>query len=814
MMLHDLRFGLRTLSRSPGLAAAAVLVMGLGIGANATIFSLVNAVLLRPLPAAKPDELVRLQGIGPDGGQQTTSYPDYADYRDQNEVFTGLAASSLIPVSLGGGDHAEQLLGEIVSGNYFSVLGVRPASGRIFLPAEDRPGADRIVVISHGLWRRRFASDPGVIGRTLVLNGGSFNVVGIAPQEFTGTFAGVFIDLWVPLQQAGSWLGPQWLSDRDSGGLRLIGRLKPGISLELAQTSLSALAARLAQDDPESRRGEGVVVSPATVLHGSLRGSVSAFLAIVMGVVGVVLLTACANLAGLLLVRAAGRRREMAIRLALGATRSRLARQVLTESLLLASLGGLAGVLLAVWTSQLMNLFNPLPPSIPIRFDLSPDARVLGFTLGLSLLSGLMVGVAPAFQATRSDPAPALKDESGSLAGGPHRSRLRGVFVISQVAMSVILLIGAGLFLRSLRKARGIEPGFEPENALAIDIDLQSRAYSREQAERFYGEAIRRIAALPGVLSATVADLAPLDLATQTTGVVIEGQEPGPGRGSLLVSFNRIGSSYFETLRIPLLGGRDFTERDDAGRPGVVIINETMARRFWPGEDPVGRRFRLAGDERRGLAASSVEVIGVAANVKYRTLGEDPQPHLYLPYRQNYDFARTLLVRTGRDPGGTIPAVQRELRGLDQEGFFARTLVQHAGLSLLPARMAATLSAAFGTLTLLLAVVGVYGIVSYSVTQRTREIGVRMALGARPADLLRLVLGQGLKLIATGVAAGLAGAFLLTRFLSTLLYGVSPTDPLTFAGVALLLAGIALLATCVPARRAARLDPMVALRHE
>jgi len=812
---QDLRHALRALTKNPGFMAAAVLVLGLGIGANTAIFSLVNAVLLRPLPAVRPDELARLHGTGPDGGQLTVSYPDYADLRDQNEVFSGLAATGLIPVSIGDGEGAQQALGEIVSGNYFSVLGLQPASGRFFLVDEDRPGGDRIVVISHGLRQRLFATDPGIVGRTLNLNGDAYSVVGIARPELTGTFAGIFVDLWVPLQQAGSWQGPEWLADRDAGGLRLIGRLKPNVKPRQAQAAMSTVAERLAQVYPESRRGEGVLVAPATLLHGGLRGSVSAFLAIVMAVVGVVLLTACANLAGLLLLRAAGRRREMAIRAALGASHSRLARHVLTESLLLGSLGGAAGILLAVWTSPLLYLFNPLPPSIPIRFDLGPDGRVLVFAFALSLLTGVLVGLAPAVQAMRADPAPALKDESGSLAGGRHRSRLRSAFVIMQVATSVILLVSAGLFLRSLRNARGIEPGFEPENALAMDIDLEPRGYSPEQGERFYGETIRLVAALPGVRSATVANLAPLDLATPRTAVLIDGHEPGPEEGNLLVSFNRIGLSYFETLRIPLLSGRDITERDDAGRPGVVIINETMARRFWPGENPIGRRFRLSGDPRRGLAPSTLEVIGVAANVKYRTLGEEPLPHFYLPYFQHYDSGRTLLVRTAGDPGGMITAVQRVVRGQNPavEGFFGRTLVQHAGLSLLPARMSAALSAVFGTLALLLAVVGVYGIVSHSAAQRTREIGVRMALGARPADLLRLILGQGLKLIGTGVAVGLAGALVLTRFLSSLLYGVSTTDPLTFTGVALLLAVVALLATCIPARRAMRVDPLSALRE-
>jgi predicted permease len=812
-LAQDLRHALRGLGRSPGFTAATVLVLGLGIGANAAIFSLANAILLRPLPASHPDELVRLHGSGPEGGQRSVSYPDYADLRDQCEVFSGLAATSLVPVSVDRGAGNTQALGEVVSGNYFAVLGLQPLAGRFFGADEDRPGR-RVVVLSHGYWENWLDSDPALLGRTLVLNGDAYGVVGIARPEFTGTFAGVFADFWVPLQAAASWLGPGGLSDRDAPGLRLIGRLGPGVRPDRAQAAVDVVSDRLALAYPESNREERFRISEASLLHGSLRGAAAAFLAILMGVAGVVLLTACANLAGLLLVRAAGRRREMAIRVALGAGGARLARHVLTESVILGTLGGAAGILVAVWTSPLLYRFNPLPPSIPIRFDLALDGRVLGFAWALSLLTGLLVGLAPALKAMRADPAPALRDESGGLTGGTHRSRLRSAFVVLQVATSVVLLVGAGLFMKSLRHARGIDPGFDPGNALAIDIDLQARGYGPEAGERFYQETLRRVAALPGVVSTTYADLAPLDLATPTTPVVIESGETAPGRGDQALSFNQIGVSYFETLRIPLLRGRDFGERDDAGHPAVAIVNETMARRLWPGEEPIGRRFRLAGDERRRLSPATLEVIGVAANVRYRTLGEEARPHFYLPYLQHYDAGRTLLVRTTGDPGGLIPAVQAAIRGQDPAvgGFFARTLSEHAAFSLLPARMSAVLTALFGTVALLLAVVGLYGSVSYAAAQRTREIGVRMALGARPAALFRLILGQALPLVASGVAVGLAGSFVLTRFLSSLLYGVSATDPLTFAGAALLLAGVTILATCIPARRAMRLDPLSALR--
>ena len=813
---QDVRQALRMLRKNPGVALVAVLTLALGIGANAAIFNLVNAMLLRPFPATDPATVVRVNGkTSTSAGRRTTSYPDYVDYRDRNTVFAGLTAVSLVPVSMRQSEKMEQLLGEVVSGNYFTLLGVHVAYGRTLLPEDDRPGAERVVIVSHGLWQRFFGSDPRLLGRTIILNGDSYTVVGIARPEFTGTTAGLFSDLWVPVQQAEAWFGPGWLHDRKGAGLRLIGRLKNGVSVSQAQAAMNTLASQLELAYPESNRGIGVQVAPAMLLDGSLRKVVAGFLSIVLAVVGLVLLTMCANLANLLLVRAAGRRREMAIRLALGASRLRLVRQFLTEGIVLSLLGGAAGFFVGQVTSQLLLQFNPLPDSIPIRFDLNPDARIFMFSLILTIVTGVLLGLAPALQASRPELVPALKADS-SLWGGGHKSRLRDAFVIAQVALSLVLLIGAGLFLRSLRNARGLELGFDPQNSLAMDIDLNPFGWADEKGEQYYQEMTRRVRELPGVRSASLANLAPLDLANPRIGVAIDGHESPSGKDPLQVSLNFVGTQYFETVRIPLVRGREFTDHDDLHSPGVVIIDEVMAKRFWTGEDPIGKHFQMARNPRTTSVDFPVEVIGVARNTKHRSLGEEPEPHMYAPYLQHYAADRTLLVRAEGNPAAMIAVVQRELTDQNRavQGFFARTMLQHVGLYLLPARMAASLSAIFGLLVLLLAVLGIYGVTAYSVTQRTREIGIRMALGAGANDVLRLVAGQGLRLIFFGLAVGLAGSLGLSRFLASQLYGVSPTDPFTFIAIAVLLTGVALLASFIPARRATRVDPLIALRHE
>jgi putative ABC transport system permease protein len=753
--------------------------------------------------------------------QRNSSYLNYADYRDAGTVFAGLAASNLSPVSLRRGEGAEQCMAEVVSGNYFSVLGIPAAQGRLLHDADDRPGGN-VVVVSHRMWQGRFGGDSQLVGKTLVLNGDGYTVIGIAAAEFPGTFEGLSMDLWVPLRAAASWISPDALTNRDSPSFRLLVRLQSGVTIAQAQAAMDTVAARLAQAYPETNRNEGVRIERARFLDGPLRTTVTAFMAIVMGFVGLVLLTACANFANLMLARAAGRRREFTVRVALGASRLRLLRQHITEGVLLTALAGVAGLVLANWMTGLLAQFNPLPATIPLHFDFAPDARVYLFIIAVSLLTGILLGLAPGAQSSRSDLVAGLKEESAGASGGRKGTRLRNVLVVAQLALSLVLLTGATLFLRSLQNAQRMDLGFEPRGAIALDIELKSAALDDPSAQLFYRQLQERLHAMPGVESATFANLAPLDLATPRVGVHIDGQEPPPGQTSLKVSFNRVGLRYFETLQIPLLHGRDFTERDDPARAGVVIVNETMARRFWPGEDALGKRVRLAPESEnrqiagRNMSGDVLEVIGVARNVKYRTLGEEPEAHMYVPYLQRFDAGRTLVVRGTGNAAQLIPVVQREVETLNKDvrAFFSRTLEQHIGLAMLPSRMAATLSGIFGLMALLLATVGLYGLIAYSVAQRRREIGILMALGAQRSDVVKMILSRGLRLTAAGILAGLALAFAVARLIGSMLHGVSASDPLSFGGVTLLLIGVAVLACYFPARRASRIDPVVALRYE
>jgi predicted permease len=714
-------------------------------------------------------------------------------------------------VSLNDGGQSEQFLAEVVSGNYFSALGLRAERGRLLSAEDDRAGAEPVAVVGDLVWRR-FGVDPPLIGKVLTLNGKTFTVVGVAPQGYSGIGAGIGVDIWVPVNQAAPWLAPDMFTNRRTGRVQVLGRLQPGVSLTQAQAAMTARAQELQQAYPEANVGMGVLLDRARYLDNSLRGAITAFLGIIIALVGLLLLTVCANLTNLLLVRTAGRRREMVMRWALGASRVRLVRQLLTESLLLVLAGGVAGTLLGIWSASLLTRFNPLPATIPLRFDLSPDIRVLGFALCASLLTGLILGLIPAVQASRANVASDLKEGGGSL-GSLHKSRLRNAFVISQVAVSMVLLIGAGLFLRSLWQTRAINIGFDPNNAVALDVDLKPRGFSEERGQRFYREMLRRMTALPEVRSATLSDLAPLDTATPFSEILIEGQEPLAGEHGIRVSFNRVGPAYFETIGIALRSGRGFDERDDANRTRVAVVNETMAQRFWPSQDPIGKTFRLL---RGNETPRFFEIVGVAREVKYRSLGEEPTPHFYVPFLQDYSPGMTLIVRISSDAGAALATIQRELQSQDRDvqGFFARTLIQHIGLAMLPARLAANFAGIFGGFALVLTALGIYGVVSHSSSHRTREIGLRMALGAQPAEVLSLILIQGGKLFGIGIAIGLAGALGVTRFLAGLLYGISPADPPTFTAVTILLAAVALVACYIPAQRAMKVDPIVALRYE
>ncbi len=826
---QDLRYAVRMLSKSPAFTAIAVLSLALGIGANTSIFSFVNAVLLRPLPVAEPERLVSVFSSRRANPYDVSSYPDYVDYRDKNEVFSGITAFSSAAVSLNSDDQTEALPGLIVTGNYFDVLGVRAAMGRTFLPEEDRtPGAHPVAIISHGLWQRRFAGDPNAVGKQLLLNGQSFTVVGVAPANFNGTEAGQTKDIYLPMMMQAAVLPPRsdysgemypdLLSDRGDGWLNVIGRLKPGVTIGQAQAGIQTLAKQLEQAYPKTNRDKAATLYPVSKGDPRQRGTLLSVAGLLMSVVGLVLLIACANVANLLLARASTRRREIGIRLALGASRGRLIRQLLTESMLLSALGGAVGLLLAVWTVDALRTYTP-DNFFPFFFDFNLDARVLLFTLLLSVLTGLVFGIAPALQASNPDLVNALKDEAIMLPGKGSRRHfsLRNLLVVAQVAVSLVLLIGAGLFLRSLRQAQRIDPGFDAENALVMRLNTNLLRYTKPQGQEFYRQVIERIEALPGVQSATLTLAPPLNGSRHQTSVVVEGQESGEGADTIAESrrnttlTSSIGLRYFETLQIPLLRGREFTMQDREGAPGVAVVNETFVKRYLAGQDPIGKRIRLSGAKDPWL-----EVVGLARDSKYLTLGEAPAPFVYQPIAQRYESGISLIVRTKTDPTNFLAPVRREVQAIEKNLPVTdiRPMTELLGNSLYAARMGAVLLGVFGLLALLLAAIGLYGVMAYSVARRTREIGIRMALGAQRGDVLRLVLYEGMTLVGVGILFGLAGAFALTRLLASFLYGVSTTDPSTFIGIAVFLAAIALVANFIPARRATKVDPMIALRYE
>jgi macrolide transport system ATP-binding/permease protein len=816
---QDIRYGFRMLWKNPGFTVVAVLTLAFGIGANSAIFSGVNAVVLRPMPVAEPERLVRLFEVYSDqDGYNAFSYPDYIEYRDQSRSFEGILGYRLAQAALSSNDQNDLVWGEVVTGNYFDVLRVRPALGRGFLPEEDKtPGAHPVVVLGYNFWQRRFASDTALVGKPITLNGLAYTVVGIAPKEFTGTKFSLAMDFWVPMMmQAQIMRGDKERLDlRSDHWFGLMGRLKPGVTEEQAETELTTIAQRLEQAYPAERdkNGRVIVRSETTGRFEEDAGTVSLSSGLAMALISMVLLIACANVANLLLARAITRRREIAIRLALGASRLRLIRQLLTESVMLSLAGGALGLLLAFWATDWMQGFIPVLP-YTIALDFSPDMRALGFTLLISLATGIIFGLAPALQASNPDVVPVLKGETLAPKAGFRRFTLRNVLVISQVALSLVVLVCGGLFIKSARNARAIDPGFATENAVAVSVNPSLLGYTEEQGKQFYQRLVERVEALPGVRSASVSSLLPLgDSASSRGPVVAEGQEePQPNSDGENVLCNFVAPKHFETLQTPLMQGRDFTWRDDAHAPGVIIVNETMARRLWPGQEALGKRLRIGNQP----DAKYLEVIGVAKDGKYRSLGENPRPYMYLPVLQNYRPGMTLLVRTDTDPKNIVSSIRQQAQALDSRlpVYDVKTMKEHMTYALWTTRMGAELSTTFGLLALLLAATGLYSVMAYSVSQRTREIGIRMALGAQRRDVLRLVTGQGMTLALIGVVAGLAVAFVATRILSSLLYGVSATDTVIFIGIPALLAVVALIACYIPARKATKVDPMVALRYE
>jgi predicted permease len=805
---QDLRYGARLLLKKPGFTSIAITTLALGIGANTAIFSLVNAALLRPLPVERPEQLVSVNNVALN--LPAMSYPNYRDFRDRNNSFRGMMVYRYTPLSLSVNGVNERLWGYLATGNYFEVLGVKPALGRFFTPDDDKAtGAHPVAVITYDCWQKRFAGDPQVVGKNVIVNGRNFTVIGVAPQGFYGSEIGYRPEIFFPTMMQAQIEGRRSvLEERDNFRFFAQGRLKPGVTARQAEAELNTIAAQLAREFPRENEGMAIALSPPGLIGSRMRGPVIGFASVLMAVVGLVLLLACANLANLLLARATERRKEVAVRLAIGAGRRRLVRQLLTESALLSTLGGALGLLLAYWLVDAMMAFKP-QIDIPLPIELHIDGRVLLFTLIVSALTGVIFGLLPALQSTKTDLVPALKDEVSP--GGYRRSWLRNGLVVSQVSLSLVLLICAGLALRGLQRAHTLDPGFTPQGALEMSFDLNLQGYDGPRAQEFKRRLLERVRALPGVQYAGLSNSMPLSLNAGDSSIYVEGQPEQRGANVPRAMFSGASPGFLSALGTRLLQGRDFTEQDGASSQGVAVVNETFARRFWLGQSALGKRF-----SRSGSAGPWIEVVGVIQDGKYFSLSEEAKPFVYFNLNPQSGRSLTMVVRTTTETQSAIDAIRREFQQLDATlpVYNVQTMVEHMAVPLFQARVAATLLGGFGLLALALAAIGIFGVMAYAVTQRTREIGIRRALGAQAGGIFKLVVGQGLKLTALGLCIGLACAFAGTRLMSGLLYGVSALDVVTFAGVSSLLALVVLLACYIPARRAMRVDPIVALRRE
>jgi predicted permease len=823
--LQDLRYGARLLRRNPVFTLTAAASLAIGIGANTTIFSIANALLFKtPVGVVEPGRLVDV-GRSQDGsGFDNGSYANYLDIRSRNTVFSDIYAykTGAEPMSLGAADGAERIYGDLVSVNYFSILGTRAHIGRLFMPEDgDQPGTTPFAVLSHHFWRRRFNGDPAVVGRSLQLNGHPFTVIGVAPEGFHGTTV-LTTDVWVPVTMVGDLSARRSasiLTSREAVFLVMGARLKPGITIGQAQAELATIARALEREYPDANRGKGLQVLPSAPIPGNA-APVAAFIAVLMGLVALVLAIACANVAGVLLARASGRRREIAVRLAIGAGRGRLIRQMLIESSLLFLIGGAAGLVLArIMTTALVSLLPTLP--IPLDVSLPLDARVLGFTLALSLVAAVLSGLAPAFHASSAEVVPGLKADAQ---GGPERLRLRNAFVISQVAFSIVLVIGAGLFVRALQRASSIDPGFDASGVELAFLDLSLSGYTESTGPVFAQQLIERVRTLPGVRDATMSAMMPLGMSRMGLGglslpgapIPAPGPPGPPPPGWLNADWNVVEPDYFKTMKMPLVSGRDFTAGDRRGAPWVVIVNETAARQMWPNQSPLGQVL-IHHVDRRGTADSlrPMTVIGVAKDAKYASLGEGTTAFVYVPMQQQY-IPRTTIVARAND-GRRLAADIRTLVASMNPNVpvvNAQTLEEYGSLGLIPQRIAASVAGSLGIVGLLLAAIGIYGVTAFMVTSRTREIGIRMALGARKGAVVHLVLRQGMMLTVAGAAIGLLLAAGASRLLGSLLFGVGAIDPVTFIGSAALFCAIGLAACYGPARRATEIDATEALRAE
>jgi predicted permease len=820
---QDMKYAMRSLRNSPGFAIIAVVTLGLGMAVNTTVFSVVNGLLLRALPVPHAEQITVLAMKQPGAeGFQSFSYPDYQDIRSQaeasGEVF-GYRTTLVGLIADGKGDHCVM---SRVTGNYFSALGIKPALGRLILPTEGQaPGADPVLVLGYGYWQKRFGGDKSVIGKQVQVDDHPVTIIGVTPKDFQGTYGFLNMDGYIPLSAIAGPGGNESVQEvwthRERRSLTLMERLKPSVDLKQAKATLDVIARRIGEQHPETDKGITYQIFPERLARpepdpDNTMPNVSLAFTVLAGLV---LLVACFNIANVLLVRATVRQREMAIRAAIGAGRARLVRQHLTESLVLAILGGGAGLLLGWWASGFLSSL-PLGTDLPVTFNFQPDFRVYLFTLATVVVTGAVVGVMPALRVARTDVNSMLREGGRGSSEGPRRHLVRNTLVMAQVAGSLLLLIVAGLFIRSSGKAREIDLGLNPDHVIDVPLDVQQLGYTEQQGKAFYRDAEQRLRSLPGVVSVSQAFSVPLGLMSASERIIVEEHPLEAGQPEPVVYYNMVSLDYFETLRIALHRGRVFTKADSEKAAKVAIVNETMAKKFWPNEEVLGKRFRVRGPAKAD--ESLIEVVGVVQNGKYRGVVEDPLPAFYVPMEQSYMPLRTIHVRTSVPPEGMEQQIAAQLQevapGLPISGM--RTLrADLEGINgYLFYRLGAQLTTAIGLLGLILAVVGVYSVVSYAAVQRTHEIGIRMALGAKPQDILTMVLGQSLIVIGVGIVIGLGAAFAGTRLLGSLLVGVSSSDPATFVIVAVTLAGVALLACWLPARRATHVSPLVALRYE
>lgn len=814
MFWQDIRYGLRVMRKNPGFIAIAVFALALGVGANTAIFSVVNAILLHPINYNNPDQLVMVweKSARRGFGQIPTSLPNFLDLRTSNSTLEDLGAFSDSNFNLTGGDQPERVTGVRVSASLLSLIGISPARGRLFVAGEDQPQASRVLILSNHLWQRSFGGNPNLVGQTVALNGDSYIVVGIMPPDFkfppafsatvaSSQYAMPKADLWVPLT---SDAVPML---RDIRTLFMIGRLKPGVTAEAAHADMNVVASRLQKEYPAVDADMQVDVVP---LSQQITGDIRLALIVLFAAVGCVLLIACANVANLLLAKASGRQKEVAIRTALGATRLRIIRQLLTEGMLLGLAGGLLGSLLAILLLRQLVIFSPANVSIPDNIGI--DWQVLGFTLLLSLLTSFLFGLAPALQASKLDLNETLKEGGRGNSGGSKQNRLRSLLVITEVALALVLLIASGLMIKSFLRLQDVNPGFSSENLITLEMQLPEGKYAdKERQAIFQQQLVQRVAQVPGVQSVGTVDNLPFSGNEFNIGVTIEGQPPLSNAERPRVFLRNVSSKYFESMGIPLRKGRNFSDSDNLNVPLVAVINETAARRFWPNEEPLGKRLKRGRPENPWIT-----VVGVVGSVSHTSLQVASQPELYLPYQQNPGLNLTLVARTTSDPKTFAGAVRREVSAIDSDLPVSnlKFMDEIIGKSVAQPRVYALLLAIFAGLALILASIGIYGVMSYTVTQRTHEIGIRMALGARPADVLKLIVMQGMILGIAGIIIGLIASFAVTRVLASQLYGVTATDPITFAVISILLILVVLIACCVPALRATKVDPMTAVRYE